>query len=121
MTRDKGVFIRLSATEADALRRHAEQVGTSVSAYVRSACAVAPQAAEGRGLSEEDRETLAGARDQLARVGNNLNQIAWRVNSMGWDSKGPGQEMARECSRLLDEIRAQVARVDSALERGEAR
>ena len=107
----------------EALRRHADQLDMSVSDYVRSACSVAP-ARDGSAaprLSEEDRELLASARDQLARVGNNLNQIAWRINSMGWDAKGPGEEMSRECSRLLDEVREQVARVDAALGRGEAR
>lgn len=68
--------MRLTQAQSDSLSTAAKLAGSSMTEYVL-ACI------EGRRMYLAiDRELLTSTRLELARQGNNLNQIAWRLNAL---------------------------------------
>ena len=89
--RDKQITVCLSAIEYLAVKRRAEKAGLSLSDYGRQM--VLTGQAQVR-LSPEENAVL----NQVARVGNNLNQIAKKANADGIRS------IAIEAARLLGQL-----------------
>ncbi|MFE7318230.1 plasmid mobilization relaxosome protein MobC [Streptomyces sp. NPDC057555] len=87
MHRDQVRSVRLTRDELDAVTRAAEAAGLKTAGFIADAAVAVAQAQGGpkpwlldqRGRVEE----LMAAGAQLARVGNNLNQIARILNSGG--------------------------------------
>ncbi|MEW5530579.1 plasmid mobilization relaxosome protein MobC [Streptomyces virginiae] len=85
--RDRVRSVRLTRDELDDVRRAAEAVGLKTAGFLADAAVAVARAQDGpkawlldqRGLVAE----LMSASTQLARVGNNLNQIARVLNSGG--------------------------------------
>ncbi|MFJ8931551.1 plasmid mobilization relaxosome protein MobC [Streptomyces sp. NPDC102364] len=87
MHRDQVRSVRLSRDELDIVHRAAEEVGLKAAGFIADA-AVAVARAQGGSktwlLDQRGRvEELMTASAQLARVGNNLNQVARVLNSGG--------------------------------------
>ncbi|MEC4018305.1 plasmid mobilization relaxosome protein MobC [Streptomyces sp. H27-D2] len=85
--RDQVRSVRLTRDELDTVKRAAETVGLKTAGFLADAAVAVAQAQGGpktwlldqRGRVEE----LMAASAQLARVGNNLNQVARILNSGG--------------------------------------
>lgn len=85
--RDQVRSVRLTSDELELVKRAAEAVGLKTAGFLANAAVAVAQAQEGpqpwlldqRGRVEE----LMAASAQLARVGNNLNQVARILNSGG--------------------------------------
>ncbi|WP_019359456.1 plasmid mobilization relaxosome protein MobC [Streptomyces sp. AA1529] len=85
--RDRVRSVRLTADELTDVQRAAEAMGLRVAGFLADAAVAVARAQDGpqtwlmaqRTLVEE----LMGASAQLARVGNNLNQVARALNSGG--------------------------------------
>lgn len=91
--------MRLTEAEAASLAAAAKAAGTSMSGFVL-ACIQGD-----RLFLSIDRELLASTRLELARQGNNLNQIAWRLNSLA-------RTNALSCADAIADVeRSQEARV----------
>ncbi len=84
------VGLRLSQDEAEELQQAADRTGLTLSGYAAAAAlAVASRTAAPRAVPAADRQTrellgaLVAGRFELAKVGNNLNQIARAANFDG--------------------------------------
>lgn len=89
--REEHITIYLSKLEKLAMQRRAEKAGLNLSDYGRQM--ILTGQAQVR-LTPEENETL----NQVARLGNNLNQIAYKANTEGIRS------IAFEAQRLLHQI-----------------
>lgn len=69
--------MRLTEADARLLEERALACGLTKSAYVLSQIRARPH------LLAPDRDALRAVRLELARQGNNLNQIAYRLNALG--------------------------------------
>lgn len=69
--------MRLSEADARLLEERAHERGLTKTAYVLSLLHARPR------LLAPDRDALRAVRLELARQGNNLNQIAHRLNALG--------------------------------------
>ncbi|MGY1435437.1 plasmid mobilization protein [Streptomyces reniochalinae] len=107
--RDRVRSVRLTADELTDVQRGAEAMGLRVAGFLADAAVAVARAQDGphtwlmdqRSLVEE----LMRASAQLARVGNNLNQVAKALNSGG---ETPYAEDA------LTRVRQAAARVEAA-------
>lgn len=95
----RGFHMRLTDAQADSLSASASAAGLSMTGFVL-ACI------EGdRVFLAVDRELIASVRLELARQGNNLNQIAWRLNALS-------RANALSCADAIADVeRSQEARV----------
>jgi ABC-type transporter Mla subunit MlaD len=59
-------------------------------------------------------DELAATRSELAAWGNNLNQVARRLNTDGSFLAGPAKDFLAAAPALLAEVRAEVERLDEA-------
>ncbi|WAU00058.1 plasmid mobilization protein [Streptomyces nigrescens] len=112
MHRDQVRSVRLTQDELDTVKRAAESAGLKTAGFIADA-AVAVAQAQGSSkawlLDQRGRvEELMAASAQLARVGNNLNQIARILNS-GGHVDGVDEAVARV-------LRAAVRVEDAAIE-----
>ncbi len=89
--RDQQITVLLTRLEKLAIQKQAEKAGLNLSDYGRQL--VLTGQAQAR-LSPAENETL----NQVARLGNNLNQIAHKANADGIRS------IAIEAARLLDQL-----------------
>ncbi|MFF4605959.1 plasmid mobilization relaxosome protein MobC [Streptomyces sp. NPDC001339] len=87
MHRDQVRSVRLTQDELDTVTRAAEAVGLKTAGFLADAAVAVAQAQGGSKawlLDQRGRvEELMAASAQLARVGNNLNQVARILNSGG--------------------------------------
>lgn len=96
--------IWVTPAERELLRERASAAGVPLTAFVRAA------ALGRRTRGRPRRELAAEDRRELLRVGNNINQIARRVNRRGWRAAGrapvsyrrPIEEAARALERVVD-------------------
>lgn len=89
--RDQQITVCLTKIEKLALSKRAEKAGLNLSDYGRQMILTGRVQAR---LSAQENETL----NQVARLGNNLNQIAHKANADGIRS------IAFEASRLLQQL-----------------
>jgi hypothetical protein len=89
--RDKKINLYVSTLEELAIKKRAERAGLNLSDYCRQI--VLTGQAQVR-LTPQENETL----NQVARLGNNLNQIAHKANADGIRS------IALEAHRLLQQL-----------------
>lgn len=99
--------IRFTEEQFESIERDAHAAGIAPSAYVR-------QLALGCDVRVErpivlDASGIRPAVVQLARVGNNLNQIAHRLNR----GEAPGDSLRRETSGALAEVREAARKLTS--------
>ncbi|MEV3853140.1 plasmid mobilization relaxosome protein MobC [Streptomyces sp. NPDC050095] len=107
--RDQVRSIRLTRDELDLVRRAADSVGLKTAGFLADAAVAVAQAQGGpktwlldqRGRVEE----LMAASAQLARVGNNLNQVARVLNSGGH---------AEHADEAVARVLRAAARIESA-------
>ncbi|MGW4692359.1 plasmid mobilization relaxosome protein MobC [Kitasatospora sp. YST-16] len=103
------IVTRFNTTERDEITAAAEQREQTVSRFVAtSTLAAARGHSSARDPQDQlDRavDTLVSARAHLARVGNNLNQIAFALNS-------GGQVRPADLDATLGAVRAAIATVD---------
>ena len=92
------VTVRLTGEERRLLERRAGECGRTVSAYLReTALGAVPR----RSAGAAGRET----RWHLARIGNNLNQLAYRANASGRvDAVETLRAVLAKLHPLLDEL-----------------
>ncbi|WP_432180536.1 plasmid mobilization relaxosome protein MobC [Streptomyces sp. NBC_00063] len=87
MPRDQIRSVRLTRDELDLVHRAAESVGLKAAGFLADAAVAVAQAQGGSKtwlLDQRGRvEEMMAASTQLARVGNNLNQVARIINSGG--------------------------------------
>ncbi|MFE1174261.1 plasmid mobilization protein [Streptomyces sp. NPDC058773] len=87
MQRDQVRSVRLTQVELDTVKRAAEAAGLKTAGFLADAAVAVAQAQGGSRawlLDQRGRvEELMAASAQLARVGNNLNQVARVLNSGG--------------------------------------
>ncbi|MEU5838725.1 plasmid mobilization relaxosome protein MobC [Streptomyces diacarni] len=85
--RDRVRSVRLTADELTDVQRAAEAMGLRVAGFLADAAVAVARAQDGPHTWLMDQRTLVeelmGASAQLARVGNNLNQVARALNSGG--------------------------------------
>lgn len=94
--RDQQITVCLTKLEKLALKRRADKAGLNLSDYGRQM--VLTGKAQAR-LSPEENATL----NQVAKLGNNLNQIAHKANADGIRSIAiEAQRLLRQLSELLD-------------------
>ncbi|MEV4561651.1 hypothetical protein AB0K51_32365 [Kitasatospora sp. NPDC049285] len=101
--------VRYNASEYEEIRRAAADRSQTVARF----CATSPLN-DARGLSASDPQDrldraideLAGSRAQLARVGNDLNQITFVLNASGFHHPA-------ELGAALELVQQAVARVDA--------
>ena len=89
--RDQQITVLLTRLEKLAIQKRAEKAGLNLSDYGRQM--VLTGQAQAR-LTPQENETL----NQMAKLGNNLNQIAHKANADGIRS------IAIEAARLLDQL-----------------
>ncbi|MFC1417702.1 plasmid mobilization protein [Streptacidiphilus cavernicola] len=112
------VSVRFSATERQQLRAQAKAADLSL-AHLIARRALADQST---GMSADARveqldsaiDELAATRSELAAWGNNLNQVARRLNTDGTFLAGPARDFLAAVPALLDQVRAEVERLDEA-------
>jgi len=94
--REEHITIYLSKLEKLVMQRRAEKTGLNLSDYGRQM--ILTGSAQVR-LTAAENETL----NQVARLGNNLNQIAYKANAEGIRSIAfEAQHLLRQISQLLD-------------------
>ncbi|MCX6214883.1 plasmid mobilization relaxosome protein MobC [Spirosoma sp.] len=94
--RDQQITVCLTKLEKLALKRRADKAGLNLSDYGRQM--VLTGKAQAR-LTPEENVTL----NQVAKLGNNLNQIAHKANADGIRSIAiEAQRLLRQLSELLD-------------------
>lgn len=82
MAKDDLIRFRISADRKAAWQACADAAGLSLSEWCRDAAAAEARRVAARGTSERDlRAELAALRGEFGRIGNNLNQLAHRVNA----------------------------------------
>ncbi|MFF3546837.1 MULTISPECIES: plasmid mobilization protein [Streptomyces] len=112
MHRDQVRSVRLTRDELDTVTRAAEASGLKTAGFLADAAVVVAQAQGGSKawlLDQRGRvEELMAASAQLARVGNNLNQIARILNS--------GGHVAHVDEAVARVLRAAVRVEDAAIE-----
>ena len=104
--RARAVAARVSAAEYAALDEKARDAGLSIGSYLR-ACALGSAGPRARRSPSVNAELLAYAVAQLNRAGNNLNQIAHRLNaanSVGAHDTASAVAETREAVRQICEI-----------------
>jgi hypothetical protein len=94
--------LRFNQSEWDTVRRAAQSAAVAPGTYIRSAALGTRPRARVRGV---ERETVA----QLARVGNNLNQLAKKANAAGLDL-----EERQALAAALVEVREMIERLTAA-------
>lgn len=105
--RSRGVTLRLSPAEWEALTAAAHGKGLSLGAYVGM---LAEDERRARPvLSVEAVGELVAARQQVRRIGTNVNQIAAAVNTDG--------ELPAEASAVLAAAARAIARLEQAADR----
>ena len=94
--RNRVVTLRLSEAEHDRLQARAAEAGLSVGAFARKAMlgSTGPRV---RRQPTAPRDELRRLKGELARVGNNINQIAYVLNSGGLHEPG-------ELTEALDDL-----------------
>ncbi len=97
---------RFDDTEVADLEARASATGLTVGAFLR-ACALETAGPRARRRAPVDRELLALTNADLNRVGNNVNQIAYALNS--------GQEPPSYMAEAMDELRGVLAAIRRAL------
>ncbi len=94
--REEHITIYLSKLEKLAMQRRAQKAGLNLSDYGRQMILTGKVQAR---LTVEENETL----NQVARLGNNLNQIAYKANTEGIRSIAfEAQRLLQQISQLLD-------------------
>ena len=89
------VTVRFSPEELDHVRETAQALGLTLSAFIRAACLGEKLRARPRGVTRE-------AIHQLARVGNNLNQLTH------WANTHKHFRSLRELENLLERVREKI-------------
>lgn len=102
--RQHAVGVRLDEAERELLEARAGDSGLSLSAYLR-ACALGDAGPRARHKAPVNRELLARTNADLNRVGNNLNQIAHRLNSGGDPLPAIMESAAAELRQTLAVLR----------------
>lgn len=108
MARDETLKIRLTPSELDRIRGHAKTTGASVSALVRGGLAAVVNAKPV--LTDRDLKALVALRDEVRRVGVNLNALlrSAHLEEHGATPSGPRlkdyQAMASELRDALDRL-----------------
>lgn len=107
--RDKSILVKLSVAERVEWQRQAQAAGVTVSDLIRSRMETTPVGRSPVPRRVRGRATApAELVQQIARIGNNLNQVARQLNSGQW---GPGDQVAilaylaaieRVLGRMLD-------------------
>jgi hypothetical protein len=97
---------RLDDDEVADLEARASETGLTVGAFLR-ACALETAGPRARRRAPVDRELLAQTNADLNRVGNNVNQIAYALNS--------GKEPPSHVGATMDELRGVLAVIRRAL------
>ena len=98
--RDKKVQIRLTQNEYFMLCEKAKNIGTSVSDLIRNA------AKKTRTWTAQDKKIEQEKNRQLAKIGNNLNQIARAVNTYKTEIKAA--EVIEHLIVIENEIRRAI-------------
>ena len=96
----KGALVRLTNDEHKRLTALAKKSGLSFSRFV------VESGLTGQAPTNEDRIQRERAILQLARVGNNLNQIARQLNAQR------GALSSREVAEILQEVQAVLERIE---------
>ena len=102
----KGALVRLTNDEHMRLTVLAKKAGLSFSRFL------VESGLTGQAPTNEDRIQRERAILQLARVGNNLNQIARQLNSRR------GALSSNEVKEALDEVKSVLERIEALLQRG---
>jgi hypothetical protein len=122
--RDRLVRFRYSAVEFAAVSDAAHQAGYTVSGYVAEAgLAAAGQRDEVRPAAGVDRELLVAlnlAREQVARIGTNLNQAVARFHATGEPPPWLDRVTAL-CGRVVARLDDTAAEVSAGLAQHSAR
>ena len=108
MAKDQTLKIRLTPSELDAIKKVANTDDTTVSALVRAGLAAVIHRKPL--LTPSDTATLAGLRDEVRRVGVNLNALlrSAHLEEHGMSPDGPRladyQALAADLRRVLDQL-----------------
>ena len=102
----KGALVRLTNDEHMWLTELAKNAGLSFSRFM------VESGLTGKALTSEDRRQRERAILQLARVGNNLNQIARQLNAQR------GALSSREIEETLKEVKTALRRIEELWQRG---
>ncbi len=102
----KGALVRLTHDEQMRLTALAKKADLSFSRFL------VESGLTGKAPTSEDRRQRERAILQLARVGNNLNQIARQLNAQ------QGALSSREIEESLTEVKAALKRIEERWQRG---
>jgi len=93
--------VRFSAEDFGRLQKIAKSTGVSVGEIVRRSCATT-EAVTIEGCEEEHREELKKMRVEIAKVGNNLNQLA------RWCNTHPAAAPSVDVLQVLQQIESNL-------------
>ena len=96
--RTKGILLRLTPVEIEALRERARLCGYPTETYLR-------ELAFGHKPKAKPRDLESRAIHQLARIGNNLNQLTRAANAQRH------AELSRRLKQVLDEVVLAIRRL----------
>lgn len=115
----------LARPHYDELRRRSDELGIALSAYLRAAlsipCVPPAEGAEPDACYVEVRATLTelrGIRTDLARIGNNVNQIAYGINLMnkkGWLSAQDAGSIFSRWAESTERAEEDLERIEGAV------
>lgn len=106
--RTEGIFVRLSATEKADVAARAERAGLGEAGYARAVLFGGDPGPRAMRRPPADHVAIREILGALGRIGNNLNQIAFKLNR--------GQDVAFPAlQRALDEVMAARAELRIAL------
>ena len=98
------VSVRFLPDERATVEDRAREVGLSLASFLR-ACGLGTPGPRARRSPPVNAEALGRATAALNKVGSNLNQVAYRLNS------GDRSLTQHECFAALAEVRAALARI----------
>lgn len=102
--RSKRIFIRVSNAEIEEFQKRCEATGLTRSDYFRIKC-LEEKPLKKRLKTSVEKELLGKTLGELNRVGNNVNQIAKRVNR---DNEFPNHSTLKEILSEMQVIRASL-------------
>ncbi|QMU67100.1 plasmid mobilization relaxosome protein MobC [Streptacidiphilus sp. P02-A3a] len=114
----KPISVRFSATERQHLEAQAKVTDLSLAHLIARRALADPSTAMAADARIEQLDSaideLAATRSDLAAWGNNLNQIARRLNTDGTFLASPARDFLTAAAALLDQVRTEVERLDEA-------
>jgi flagellin-like hook-associated protein FlgL len=115
------VSVRFSDAERQHLQAQAKAADLSLAHLIARRALAAPSTVVVADARVEQLDSaideLAATRSDIAAWGNNLNQVARRLNTDGTFLTSPAKDFLAAAPALLDQVRARVEHVDEAVHR----